>query len=515
MNKKLVHPLGEDKKEGKIAETGLIPVDTFGGRVHVKWDDQATVTPFGQFAFFIEYLRTGGIFEEWVNSCPLEYESPNAPSKRDVLGTILLSVLVGHTRYSHITTIRCDNVNPSLLGMSKIISEDAMRRALRNNIEEEAGIKWLQESLRMTYYPVFSEPWILDVDTTIKLLYGKQEGAVVGYNPKKPGRPSHSYHSYMIANIRMMLDVEVHAGNRTASKYGAPRLWSFLKSLPKNHWPQFVRGDNNFGTDSIMQEAEQMEVKYLFKLRQTTKVKKLINYCMLNNDWVYAGQDWEGIESEIQLAGWKRSRRVIILRKQVPKEIAVLTKKKESNQLELHFTETEEEMRVYEYGVMVTSLDDEIITIAQHYRDRADSENNFDELKNQWGWCGFTTHDIKRSQMMAKIIALIYNWWLLFARLITPKKHTEALTSRPLLLHAVGKQTQHANSKMLVITSTHAEASCVHQRLSKLSRFFKQLNSNAEQLSVVEKWTQILSLAFVKFLKGRLFKPPDFLISVV
>ena len=121
--------------------------------------------------------------------------------------------------------------------------------------------------------------------------------------------------------------------------------------------------------------------------------------------------------------------------------------------MELQFVRLEENMQVYEYGVMVTTLKDEIYTIAQHYRDRADSENSFDELKNQWGWCGFTTHDIKRSQIMARIIALIYNWWLLFSRLITPKKHTEALTSRPLLLHAVGKQTQHANRKTLVITS--------------------------------------------------------------
>jgi hypothetical protein len=35
--------------------------------------------------------------------------------------------------------------------------------------------------------------------------------------------------------------------------------------------------------------------------------------------------------------------------------------------------------------VLVTSLKDEVRTIAQHYRDRGDSENNFDELKNQWG----------------------------------------------------------------------------------------------------------------------------------
>jgi hypothetical protein len=39
-------------------------------------------------------------------------------------------------------------------------------------------------------------PWILDIDTTIKPLYGKQEGAEVGYNPHKPGRPSHALDTY-------------------------------------------------------------------------------------------------------------------------------------------------------------------------------------------------------------------------------------------------------------------------------------------------------------------------------
>jgi hypothetical protein len=38
---------------------------------------------------------------------------------------------------------------------------------------------------------------------------------------------------------------------------------------------------------------------------------------------------------------------------------------------------------LYEYAVLVTSLDEEILGLAQLYRDRADCENVFDELKNQ------------------------------------------------------------------------------------------------------------------------------------
>lgn len=178
--------MGEQNNSVVIEEADRIVVDTFGGLVHVEWDPQAAVTPLGQLAFFIEFLKTGGLFEPWVNDCPLHYTSSNAPTKRDVLGTVLLSVLAGHRRYAHISTVRADNVNPELLGMNKVMSEDAVRRAFRQ-MDESQGVDWLKNHLRRCYEALLGLSWILDGDTTVKPLYGKQEGAVVGYNPKKPG----------------------------------------------------------------------------------------------------------------------------------------------------------------------------------------------------------------------------------------------------------------------------------------------------------------------------------------
>jgi hypothetical protein len=120
--------------------------DTFAGRVHVEWDETAPVTPLGQLAFFIDYLKQAGLFDAWVADCPLALTSPNAPKKRDLLGTVLLSVLAGHRRYAHITALRCDPVNPPLLGMRKVISEDAVRRGLAK-INEAKGLHWLQKHL--------------------------------------------------------------------------------------------------------------------------------------------------------------------------------------------------------------------------------------------------------------------------------------------------------------------------------------------------------------------------------
>jgi len=134
-----------------------------------------------------------------------------------------------------------------------------------------------------------------------------------------------------------------------------------------------------------------------------------------------------------------------------------------SKQLNLDLPEATHSGVLYEYAVLVTSLPDEVRTIAQHYRDRGDSENNFDELKNQWGWAGFTTQDRKRCQIMGRIIALVYNWWTIFMRWGIPEKHAEAITSRPLALHGIARQTRHGNQTTVEITSTHATSTLMRR----------------------------------------------------
>jgi hypothetical protein len=507
MNTKFLSIAAHLSGEPEIGPFSGVTVDTFGGRIHLEWDPQAAVTPLGQLPFFIEFLKTAELFEPWVEDCPLAYKSPNAPTKTDVLGTMLLSTLAGQNRYAHITALRADGVNPELLGMHKVCSEDSVRRAFEK-VDPEASRQWLQQHLRRIWEPLLYEPWILDVDATVKTLYGRQqEGACCGYNPRKPGRPSHVYHTYFVANLRLVLDVEMQPGNQTASKYTRPSLFEFLDSLPKEARPFLLRGDSGFGNENIMKEAEERDQGYLFKLKQTSGVKKLIKRLFRGEEWMDAGQGWQGVESELQLMGWSRKRRVVVLRRPLRGEV-VLDDGDQDPQLRLAFIEFDVPGKKYEYAVLVTSLEDDVFAVAQHYRDRADAENNFDELKNQWGWGGYTTKDMARCQVMARIVALVYNWWTLFTRLAVPGKHAEAITSRPLLLHAVGKQTKHAGQTRLTITSSHAKSQAISKILSGLTKFFRHIRESAEQLTWADRWRLILSKVFVHFLGGRPLKPP-------
>lgn len=501
--------MGEATRKALAGQKGAIALDTFGGRIHVEWDPARAVTPLGQLPFFIEFLKVSGVFEAWVAECPLAYHSNHASDKRAVLATLLLSILAGHRRYAHITAIRHDGIHPELLGVVRLVSEDAARRALAR-IDESSGVAWLDRHLAKTTQPLLTTPWILDLDATVKCLYGKQDGAVVGYNPKKPGRPAHSYHSAVMATTRLALAVDVRPGNETAPLHSMPGIWAWLDTLPKAARPAMLRGDVAFGNESVLREAEDRDQPYLTKLRLTNKVKALITTLFRSTAWEEAGQGWEGGEDTLRLSGWSRARRVVVLRRPLTGEL--LMTEKDDEQERLAFIESDVPTKRYEYAVLVTSTPSEILALAQLYRDRADAENTFDELKNQWGWGGFTTQDLVRCRLMARMVALIYNWWTLFVRLAQPHKHFAAISSRPLLLHGVATHTHHTGQTRLTITSLHAKRSAIQAVLTNLAGFLRTLKATAEQWTEAERLRAIRTRAFATFMLSTA-GPPTVLIS--
>jgi Transposase DDE domain len=489
--------MGESKRKRARADESVLScagVQTPSGKIQVRWESSSAATPMGQLAHFIEFLGLTGLWSRWQESCPLNYASPNAASKADVLGTWMLSVLSGHKRYAHVTTIRCDGVNPGLLGMSKVISEDALRRALIA-IPEAEGVAWLDGHLADSVMPLLDAAWILDIDTTIKPLYGKQEGAVVSYNPKKPGRPSHSYHTYLMAGLRLVLGVEVKAGNEHTGNYCLPGLVQLLDGLPPHRRPRLVRGDCGFGSDTLMRPLEERQQGYLFKLRLSKNVKRHIERLFRESGWTDAGQGWEGKDGALTLTGWEAPRRVVVLRRPLQGEM-LLAQEDDSGQQLLGFIEADrkagKQLTGYEYAVLVTNLDYEVLGLGQLYRDRADAENGFDELKNQRGWGGFTTHDLHRCQLFARAVALIYNWWSPFVRLASPEARREAITSRPWLMSSIGRRTEHAGQTTLTLTGLHAHFDKARQVLMQVSaRLQAWANDAAQQLKHITVWRRV------------------------
>ena len=87
-----------------------------------------------------------------------------------------------------------DAVTAEAFGLRRLMSCDSVRRNLKA-IPEKEGLEWIwNENLRLAE-PLLDQDYILDLDPTVKPVYGHQEGAEFGHNPQKPGRPSHCYHT--------------------------------------------------------------------------------------------------------------------------------------------------------------------------------------------------------------------------------------------------------------------------------------------------------------------------------
>lgn len=496
---------------------------TPGGRFQVRWDEGGSATTLGQLAFFAEFLAVAGLFDRWVAGCPLAYTSPNAPSVVDVLGTWLLSILDGQRRYAHVTGLRGDAVAPEILGMRKIISDEGLRRALahlapdqpRRCTDTERAARaaqlarsttWMDTALAESVGEALNTPWILDGDTTIKPLYGRQAGAEVSYNPEKPGRPSHVLHTYWVGNLRLVLDVEVKGGKAHAPKHGLPRLRALLEGLAPEKRPALVRGDNAFGNEGVMVEMEALEQCYLFKLRQTAGVKRLIERQWSRRDWQAVSQGFDAVEAPLRLSGWSRPRRVVVLRRRVKERmVAEVTAQ---GQQTLHFADAPDGVKLWEYAVLITNTDHTLEAIGQLYRDRADCENGFDELKNQWGWGGYTTQDLERCNLSARAVALVYNWWSWYVRLAHPKARREAITSRPLLLAGVARLTRHAGQSRLLLTLTHAAGDQIKAMIVKVRKGLNHIQATAPQLPGAARWRALVRYIVAQILAAKPRHPP-------
>ena len=149
-----------------------------------------------------------------------------------MLGTTMLSVLAGHKRYAHITALRNDGVLPELLGHE----EDRQRgrgapRPSRRSRRKRAGHGCSAISIiaRRRCLPSrgFST-WTRRSSRSTAI----RKGPCLATTQEAGAAAAMSTTAYTMAGLRLVLDVDVRAGNEHASKHAAPGLWALLDRIP-------------------------------------------------------------------------------------------------------------------------------------------------------------------------------------------------------------------------------------------------------------------------------------------
>ncbi len=417
----------------------------------------------------------------------------------------------GSSRYRHFDTLSGDAVTAEMFGVRRLMSCDSVRRNL-GAIPEKEGLEWIWDANLGVLGPILDQDYVLDLDPTVKPLYGHQEGAELGHNPQKPGRPSHCYHTLCIAKLRLVLGVVIHAGNETAGVYSADMLDRFLKWLSGRLRPKLARGDVGFGNEAVIACCESNHVPYLFKVRRTRLVKDLFRHFLgVASAWRDAGEGWQCVDTRLALGGWSRQRRVLLMRR--PVEMKPHRRKDPPRRefqailpgLDLVTASDELYADGYEWYALVTDLGLDPGAVAALYRERGDCENIFDEMKNQWGWGGFVTRDMKRTAIAAGLSAFVANCWNIFCRLGGNGSHEEAVTPRRRLQSCVARIASHGRRRTVTIFTSGKNVA--RRVFGEISNVLEKVSA-ASQLKVEERRMLLVYYAFRKYpLVHRLYPP--------
>ena len=409
-----VHLAGEAEDE--------ITLDTLPGKFTITRTDEA-LTPYGGLAGWSGFLKHLGIIERLAAHCPVTRTSPNAAPVREVLHSFMLGALVEGRRFCHVRWVMDDPAVATLMGMERVRGEDALPR-LAKGMERAQLRHWLAGP-QAELYAALPDRFIADWDATVNTRYGHQEEAAVGYNPQKRGRKSHHPLICVAARTRLCLHLAWRPGDTVSATDWQPameQIWSH-PTVRERLW--LNRGDVGFGQEAILawhEAASEKRPQYLFKLKLTNNVRRAI----ARVPW----PQWTGAatvgcqqfaETSVRLQGWSRARRIVIVRTLKPVN---------PTPQDLFWETPEDEVAVY-----VTNLAPGEATLAQVallYAQRADTENVFDELKNQWGLRGYCSQRAVVTELAARLVLLTYNLWSLFTRLLglQPGHHTEAIKSR-------------------------------------------------------------------------------------
>jgi hypothetical protein len=417
---------------------GEFAFPTAGGKVRLAVSED-TLTPYGGLVPWAAFTRHLGVFERLAASSPVKRTSPNAAPVYDVVQSFALTALTDGRRFSHIERLREDPAVPELFGLESVVSDDTVRRFFET-VDPAAGAEWIAQCAA-PLWQALPEQMIMDWDSTVQPKYGHQEGAERGYNPTKPGRRSFHPLLAVIAGTRLCPAYRFRSGDTvTATQWQAAMTDAQRWLGPQKVW--LNRGDLGLGHEAVMRwhETAAGRPEYLFKLKLSPGVRRQA-LAMPESAWQGPATvgAWQVAEVKLRLFGWTTERRVVLARCRQGEVSAA--------QAGTFWDECR-----HEYAAYVTSLAEEKFNawqIMALYRQRADTENVFDELKNQWGFSGFCGRKRAITELAARLLLLVYNLWVLFVRFLQPQAHVEAGRGRRWFLLIAARLVQRGRQKEL------------------------------------------------------------------
>jgi len=358
----------------------------------------------------------------------------------DLILLFVYILVAGLPRVSKTEILQYNGLFLSLAGLEKFPDQTALRRFLcRLSPKAIRQVARLHDQIRAQLFdlPHCRTSLVFHMDSVVLTLYGKQQGARLGYNPKKKGRPS--YHPLLCfeAHGQEFWHGSLRPGD-AASNTGARKVVEIcLGKVPSTIARSRIRllADSGFFSGRLVDDLDQAGCGYVIVCR---KAKSYLPMAQRAGFTEVSG-GWAVAEFSFKPQRWKAEHRFIMVRRPLPED------PEEAEQLTLF------KQGRYSYSGFVTNLDLQPWKIWKTYNARANVERSIRELLNYFSLNKIPTHEWVANVAFLQLLLFSYNIVHWFKRLCLPHAYLGATvdTIRQEFLVLPGKLTNRGGRNVL------------------------------------------------------------------
>ena len=418
------------------------------------------LTHYGGIFFFQEFLRVLQLRRFFAQQVA-DFRPHHDYTLCQMSLALLYPIILGLDRMENASLLRSDKTFQHLTGLPSYPDPQSLRRfPLHAPPQFRQRLHRLNDRLleQFIHRPEHRSRLILDLDSTVVTVFGFQEGAAVGYNPRYRGKRSYDPLLCLEANSSFLWDTELRSGDAGTWAGSTGLLASSFLSIPSDIRELRVRADAGFGYNPVLETLEAGHAQYAVVARMNPSLKRVLaglRYERLN-------PQWEISECEHRVAQRVQVRRCIVARRPL----------QETDTQPTLFT-----LARYAYRAWITNLPLSPAGVWHFYEGRAGMEPRIGELREHFALRKIPTRAFEANALYLEMIRLAYNLVTAFQRTCLPEEWQD-LTLRTLryrLLWLPGELTRPQNRPTLRLADSPVVRGWTDKILQRIQKL-KPLN---------------------------------------
>jgi hypothetical protein len=296
----------------------------------------------------------------------------------------------------------------------------------------------------------------LDLDSHVTTVYGHQQRAGLGYNPKKKGRKSYDALLCFVGETRDYLGGLLRSRKHHTSYQAVSFLKAMIKRLPCHIEHLRLRADSGFFSREMIEFLQSRRVEFYIVVPLQEWVQRKIRHI---REWKGLGGGVETAECEY-IVTKKLTLRMVVIRKVVQRG------RSPRKQLQLLHTDN----TLYDYQVIASNSEKPPEEVWRFYNQRACCENLIKEGVYGFGLDKVVSHSWAGNRAWFELLMLGYNLMNFFKEeaLNQKAKKNTIQTIRTQLFLIPGKLISTSRKRFLRLADTWAYRKEYQEALAKI-----------------------------------------------